>query len=566
MHHFDNATKLFETVVKQFEQDDFRYHIFCYIIGSVYVKAEKYDEAHCWFMKLIEVDEFWFYNDRLNVEPEDSNLPYIFDYKTRCLYQMGLIKYGKKEWEAAEMAFVEFNLNVNEPLLKRLFNKKDMYPLDIMGPLVGETASLQVNAKRILSEIMELDQDSTPKVSKEFSDLIKRYQADRKCQECMEEKDYISNQELVDRFREIVQLHKDTCYENDKSERMFRTTIATTLKSMKKYGEAVMMFDPLLEHLLDGGVQAYRNPNPLKSEAQILDKQESWYMTWFDYIACLDECSMDDEGCYVMKCLAEKFDLTSPQKFKLDFHADFLEPTLELCRKTGDVTNAKKYCNALQNLVQKNKKYFKDLSENENEKKYDPETYLVALLNKKALLEFMQVRYLNDSKKKYEIMLKMIPLRYQRGNTLHVIADNFMHRTFCLFKLGRYREAVKVMEQGSVEVPRYATSKARLFFDSVYPVLRSLLALKIGERNKDKLVNKLKTPEEFERTLIAFKKFDSPPSLVVNEYLNLQSKHWKAKVESKNKVAQRKWRMFKNSAIIISHSNCLFRMENIIQT
>ena len=564
LHDFDKATKVFETVVKKFDKDDFRYHIFCYIIGSIYVQDEKFDEAQKWLMKLIEVDSFWFYNDRLDVDPEDSKLPYIFDYKTRCLYQLGLIKYGKKEWEAAEMALIEFNLNVSEPLLKWLFNKKDMYPLDLMGPLIEDTTSLQANAKRILSEIMEFEQNSSPKVSKEFSDLIKRYQADRKLQECMEEKDYISNQELVDCFKEIVQLHKGTCYEDDKSERMFRTTIATTLKSMKKYEEAVMMFDTLLDHLLDGGVEVYRNPEPLKSESQILAKQESWYMTWFDYINSLDECSMEDESCYVTKCLAERFDLTSPQNFKLDFHADFLEPVMENCTKTGDVINAKKYCNALQNLVQKNKKYFKDLSQ--TEKKYEPESLLVALLNKKALLEFMQVRYSNDSKKKYEITLKMIPLRYQRGNILHVIATNFMHRTLCLFKLGRYREAVKVMEQGSVEVPKYTKPKARLFFDSVYPVLRSLLALKIGERNKDKLINKLKAPEEFEKTLKAFENFDSPPSLVVYEYLNLQSKHWKTRQESKNKLDLRKWRMFKNSAIIICHSRCIFRMENIIQT
>ena len=136
MHDFDKATKLFETVVKKFDEDDFRYHVFCYIIGSIYVQDEKFDEAQKWLIKLIEVDSFWFYNDRLDVDPEDSKLPYIFDYKTRCLYQLGLIKYGKKEWEAAEMALIEFNLNVSEPLLKWLFNKKEMYPLDLMGPLI----------------------------------------------------------------------------------------------------------------------------------------------------------------------------------------------------------------------------------------------------------------------------------------------------------------------------------------------------------------------------------------------------------------------------------------------
>ena len=120
------------------------------------------------------------------------------------------------------------------------------------------------------------------------------------------------------------------------------------------------------------------------------------------------------------------------------------------------------------------------------------------------------MKYLNPSPERFEKILNILPLKYIRHQRSHYLMDNYMHRAICLFQIGRYREAIRLLEDGRVKVPRNEPD-ILWFHDYVYPVMRGLLSLKMSDRSPETLVNDLKSPAKFEITLKAFKRFDCPP-------------------------------------------------------
>ena len=170
------------------------------------------------------------------------------------------------------------------------------------------------------------------------------------------------------------------------------------------------------------------------------------------------------------------------------------------------------------------------------------------------------MKYLNPSPERFEKILNILPLKYIRHQRSHYLMDNYMHRAICLFQIGRYREAIRLLEDGRVKVPRNEPD-ILWFHDYVYPVMRCLLSLKMSDRSPETLVNDLKSPAKFEITLKAFKRFDCPP-MYAYEYLNLQTVHSKKSSEIPKETA-RSWRLFKNSALISCKARYQFEMENI---
>ena len=118
----------------------------------------------------------------------------------------------------------------------------------------------------------------------------------------------------------------------------------------------------------------------------------------------------------------------------------------------------------------------------------------------------------------------------------------------CHYHLGDFGKSIDVLDDGMAAIKKASPKKPLL--KRTFSVYRCLLALKVKDFSYP-LIYPLRLPSSFNGTLDAFKEFiiDSD----AYEYMNLQSCYWNPPNPKEDIKLKRKWRLFKNTALIIGN-------------
>ena len=550
---YKEGIKLLKKMLRHIGDSSVSYYVISYLIGRYYILIKNYEEANQWLLKPLECEEFWF------PHPKDDVFVYKLEYKLRCLPKLAWIKIKQEEFTAAKMLLSEFIVSVPNYMKWGYFDHKEIFPIEICWELIQDMADELQQAKRLLKIVFQIQMDLQSESETGFGDLdiANKFKAERKFQEYLRNMHSLTAEEREMYLGEFLEALRNTSYKMCKKMKRFQLDRANILTKLERFEEALKEFESLMD---DGFILEHPALHP-KLLADWGSKQENqellddWSNIYHNYQQCLSTLNMYDEGLIVAETIAQEVNAGANEELDKEIHLQILEPLYEINYKTGNFHTCKKYLDLAQKLVTKNRKIFKKSGTGR-----DPEITLVHITHRRDYLIFREMKYLNPSPERFEKILNILPLKYIRHQRSHYLMDNYMHRAICLFQIGRYREAIRLLEDGRVKVPRNEPD-ILWFHDYVYPVMRGLLSLKMSDRSPETLVNDLKSPAKFEITLKAFKRFDCPP-MYAYEYLNLQTVHSKKSSEIPKETAI-SWRLFKNSALISCKARYQFEMENI---
>ena len=123
---------------------------------------------------------------------------------------------------------------------------------------------------------------------------------------------------------------------------------------------------------------------------------------------------------------------------------------------------------------------------------------------------------------------------------------NFCNKAICHFHLGEYDRSISVLENAKNLIQKGSPQGKKE--KQIFSVFSCLLALKVKDCSNS-LIRPLILPSSFQGILSAFRGLDVDPDGY--EFMNLHSRFWKSCDLNEDVNLKTKWRLFKNSALII---------------
>ena len=553
---FNQAVKLLKKVLKMLDWSDESLTILSYLIGTLSTSVDgTLNECCSWFRKIIGKEKLWF------LKIGHKLTPIKMEFKLRSLFKLGIAKFYQNEFKVAKLMLDEFCATVE--ILRHQMNNSFDFPLNGLLNLVPDIDDEVQGAKIVLEEISTNDDpESGPSPPKEICDLIKRFHAERFFYCFTEIGDSMSLDEKVQNVKTCLNLQKGTCYEHTYIMRQLQLNLVDYLAYSNRCYEAMQEFEKLQEVFLSDHMTTIHN--------KLLDDKESqntaricFFNTFDNVDQCLQEFHMHEER----KDFAEMCNkrLASPliTSTHLEFgvlsnicFASYAIKDFKICAKIAELA---------QTYVQKNKKLFMKICQTDG-KQHHPDYKMAAIEIRKVHMEFMKTKFTKGSRESYRKMMKKLPLTFIYKGFQLKVHENYINKIVCFYELGQYKDAKILLESAHENIP---TNEPRLpmFHDTFYFVAKILLDFKSGvienhPYTTHRVADEWKLPLHFEGTLNAFKIFNSPPKYSY-EYLNKQSNHSKTPYSAAEKSTLRKWRMFKNSALIIGKARHMVEMDRM---
>ena len=550
LQKFQQAVKLLKKVMKMMDWNDVSISTISYLIGNVLIDIDDAKkESTSWLKNIIQNEKLWF------LKISHKHTPQIMELKLRSLFKLGLIEFDRNEFKTARLMLIEFCITV-EVLRTKLDNSFD-FPFNGLFHLVHNIDEEVISARNVLAEISLMkDKESSANPSEELCNLIKRFQAERKFYQFTEMGDSISTEKKIQAIEYCINLQKGTCYEDTHPMRQLQLNLVDHLAESNRVYEAIQKFEELQELFLTDHMTAIHNLL-LKDEESQSTARMYFYNTFDTVDTCYKKLHMDEERkdfAEICCKVINKYPLITSMRLEIDVITNIYQASDAI----KDFKTCLQNLNLAKTYIQKNKKMFIKIGDT-NGKRHHPELKMADITIMKGHVEFMKIKFQKGSKETYKKFLSKLPLKYDCKDSQQLdLYENYINRIICFYELGQYEDAKVTLERAHEIIP---TSFPK-YQESFYLVAKILLDLKSGVIQNPGLADEWKFPLHYEGTLNAFKIFNSPPKYSY-EYLNKQSNHSKTSDSTAEKSTLRKWRMFKNSALIIGKARHMVEMDRM---
>ena len=547
------AVKILKKVLKMVDWNDAAFPILAYLVGTLQISGDATLNASAsWLRKIIQNENLWF------LKINHKLTPIKMEFKLRSLFKLGIIHFHQNEFKEAELMLGEFCASVE--IFKPKLDNPLEYPLDGLLDLIQMIDYDVKLARAVLEKISRIgDLATTPNPPKETCDLIKRFQAERIFYYFTEFADSMSLDEKVENVKKCLSFQKGTCYENTYIVRQLQLNFVDHLANSNRCYEAMQEFEKFQEVFLSDHMSTIQN-NLLDDKESQATAKICFYNTFDNVDQCLKKFHMDEDRKDFAEIYGKKLiDYSHVTSMRLEI--DVLTNIYLASYAIKDFKACLKHLNLAQTFIQKKRRMFMEIRDT-NGKRHHPDLKMAEITITKAFVEFMKIKFIKGSNERYKKIMSRLPLKYDCKDSQQLdIYENYINRIVCFYELRQYEDAKVLLERAHEIIPTSKTSLPR-FHETFYIVAKILLDLKSGVIQNPRLADEWKLPLHFEGTLHGFKTFNSPPKYSY-EYLNKQSNHSKTPDSAAEKSTLRKWRMFKNSALIIGKARHMVEMDRM---
>ena len=507
-----------------YKEENVNEMVITYMIGKCNGKANKIEDALKILTKNITCDSnYWF---------TDVKSP-LMEMKMRSLFEYGRLKFHLKEYQTANASLNEFHETVTKfperQDLKEWFSEWWVF--------IGDINTLLTEAKDILNKLSLIDHvQSKDNIPDNISKALMTFRAARLAYEYSEDAEISkdSNEPLA--LDCILEEYKDP---NTIQIKMLFLKQAKHQFKLQNHSEAIKIFDHIREDL---NMKKYFRLKPQKkSELQEQTLQwgfDSFYSVFFPFSECLVKFNMYEEIISLFEDAILRFKDTLSEENKYQLYKMY-ELHTKICINNGDFMKAIHFVKEAKQFAFDNK--LSKFCNASHDMKYAQSMANLCTYNKEAELKLC--RMIQSPSEKKEKISKNLQYWTMLGQE---VSQYYM--ATCHYHLCDFSRSIRILEDGKAAIEK--GSPAEQLMKRTLSVYRCLLALKVKDFTYP-LIYPLRLPSSFSGSLDAFKEFNIDSDAF--EYMNLQSCHWILPNPKEDVKLKRKWRLFKNTALIIGN-------------
>ena len=524
-----NALRILKKLLNIYYENDLFQMVVIHLIGKCYNKANKNQDALKNFMKNVTNEHTYWFSEEENP---------LMEMKMRSLFEIGKIKFQLKNQEDAYAALTEFHETVSKfpkrHNLKHLFGE--------WWSLIGDIDSNLLEAKCILGKISPTELRFHKSDSNlNFSRALRTFQAARLTYENSNSKENRINEPL--NHKQIIDEYENT----DTIEmKMFFMKQANHQTDIGNHSEAIKIFDHLREDL---DMKKYHKPNNSDVEKDKVQwGYKMFYEVYVPYSKSLISLNMYEEAIDLLDNAVVHMVECGEMKNRITL-LTILKEHINLCIENRDFSKATSYMSrADEFIVGANLTQFTNAN-NATDPNVKKLSDLINIMNVYANLLMLKAScQMPRSCEKKKVQMKIFLQNWSvlLANPPNRTFANFCNKATCHFHLGEYDRSISVLENAKNLIQKGSPQGKKE--KQIFSVFSCLLALKVKDCSNP-LIRPLILPSSFQGILSAFRGLDVDPDGY--EFMNLHSRFWKSCDLNEDVNLKTKWRLFKNSALII---------------